>query len=84
MVARKQLALFRAWYYRIEKCKLKFITQVIKQHDNIAEKHNLKVLAKLPLIPKYQPPANNGMIELYDGTWLDLVAKILEKWRKIK
>jgi len=47
--------------------------------DEIAEKHNLKVLAKLPVNPKISAACDKGMIELFDGDWLDPVAKALEK-----
>jgi len=47
--------------------------------DEIAEKHNLKVLAKLPVNPKISAACDNGMIELFDGDWLEPVAKVLEK-----
>lgn len=47
--------------------------------DEIAEKHKLKVLAKLPIDPKISAACDRGMIELYDGTWLDPIANILEK-----
>ncbi|MGI6084748.1 MAG: P-loop NTPase [Acetivibrionales bacterium] len=45
--------------------------------DEIAGKHNLKVLAKLPVDPKISAACDKGMIELFDGDWLDPVAKIL-------
>lgn len=47
--------------------------------EEIAEKHNLKVLAKLPVDPKISAACDRGSIELYDGVWFDPVAKILEK-----
>lgn len=47
--------------------------------EEIAQKHNLKVLAKLPIDPKISAACDRGLIELYDGTWLDPIAKILEK-----
>jgi Mrp family chromosome partitioning ATPase len=47
--------------------------------DEIAEKHNLKVLAKLPVNPKISAACDKGMIELFDGDWLDPVARVLEK-----
>jgi Mrp family chromosome partitioning ATPase len=46
--------------------------------EEIAEKHNLKVLAKLPIDPKIAAACDRGMIELFDGNWLEAVAKILE------
>lgn len=45
--------------------------------DEIAQKHNLKVLAKIPIDPKISAACDKGMIELFEGNWLDPVAKIL-------
>lgn len=47
--------------------------------DEIAGKHNLKVLAKLPINPKISAACDKGVIELFDGDWLDPAAKILEE-----
>lgn len=47
--------------------------------EQIAEKHNLKVLAKLPIDPKISEACDKGIIELYDGDWLDLLVKTLEE-----
>jgi len=47
--------------------------------DEIAGKHNLKVLAKIPINPKISAACDKGMIELFDGDWLEPVAKVLEK-----
>jgi Mrp family chromosome partitioning ATPase len=45
--------------------------------EEIADKHNLKVLAKLPIDPKISDACDDGIIEFYDGNWLEPVAKIL-------
>ncbi|NLT47937.1 MAG: P-loop NTPase [Clostridiales bacterium] len=47
--------------------------------EEIAEKHNLKVLAKLPIDPRLTAVCDKGLIELFDGNWLDPVAAVLEK-----
>lgn len=47
--------------------------------EEIADKHNLKVLAKLPIDPKISAACDKGMIELYDGNLFNPVAKILEQ-----
>jgi Mrp family chromosome partitioning ATPase/predicted Fe-Mo cluster-binding NifX family protein len=47
--------------------------------EEIADKYNLKVLAKLPIDPKISAACDKGIIELFDGDWLDPVAKILEQ-----
>lgn len=46
--------------------------------EEIAQKHSLKVLAKLPIDPKISAACDKGMIELFEGNWLDPVAKIIE------
>jgi hypothetical protein len=52
--------------------------------DEIAEKHNLKVLAKLPIDPKISSACDKGMIELFDGDWFDNISKILESSEEMK
>lgn len=47
--------------------------------DEIATKHNLKVLAKIPINPKISAACDRGMIELFDGNWLEPVAELLEE-----
>jgi Mrp family chromosome partitioning ATPase len=37
----------------------------------IAKTHDLKVLGKLPVDPKIAEACDKGMIELFDGNWLD-------------
>ena len=46
--------------------------------EEIANKHNLSVLAKLPIDPKIASACDKGMIELFEGNWFDEVAKTLE------
>jgi Mrp family chromosome partitioning ATPase len=46
--------------------------------DKIAGRHNLEVLAKLPIDPRISAACDKGMIELFEGDWLESVAKILE------
>ena len=50
--------------------------------EEIAEKHNLKVLAKLPIDPKISAACDKGMIELFDGDWFDSLSKSLEESEK--
>jgi Mrp family chromosome partitioning ATPase len=47
--------------------------------EEIAEKHNLKVLAKLPIDPKISAACDKGMIELFDGDWFEPLSKSLEE-----
>ncbi|MGI6037849.1 MAG: P-loop NTPase [Limnochordia bacterium] len=45
--------------------------------EEIAEEHNLPVLAKLPIDPQISAFCDQGQIELFDGYWLDPVARVL-------
>ena len=47
--------------------------------DEIAQEHQLKILAKLPIDPKVAESCDKGMIEFFDGNWLEPVAKKIEK-----
>lgn len=47
--------------------------------NEIAQKYNLDVLARIPIDPKLAAACDKGEIELFDGTWFDHIAQILEK-----
>lgn len=42
--------------------------------DEIAGKHRIDVLAKLPIDPQISAACDAGMIELFDGNWFDTVS----------
>jgi len=46
--------------------------------EDIAQKHGIDVLATLPVDPRLALACDKGMIELFDGNWLDNTGKILE------
>jgi Mrp family chromosome partitioning ATPase len=43
-----------------------------------AEKYDIKNFARLPINPKLAAACDKGMIELFDGDWLEKIADILE------
>jgi Mrp family chromosome partitioning ATPase len=47
--------------------------------DEIANKHNLQVLAKLPIEPSVTSACDKGLIELFNENWFDGLADELEK-----
>ncbi|MBU5426826.1 Mrp/NBP35 family ATP-binding protein [Tissierella pigra] len=47
--------------------------------EEIADKHNLKVLAKLPIDSKVSAACDRGMIEFFEGNWLESIAQKLER-----
>lgn len=46
--------------------------------DEIAAKLRIPLIAKLPINPKLSAACDRGMIELYEGDWLDQLADSLE------
>ncbi|NCB42124.1 MAG: ATP-binding protein [Clostridia bacterium] len=47
--------------------------------DTIAQKHGVKTVAKMPIDPRLSAACDAGMIELFDGNWLDGIMEELEK-----
>ncbi len=47
--------------------------------DDIAKKHNIESVSKLPMDIKLSAGSDKGMIELFEGDWLDSITDILEK-----
>jgi Mrp family chromosome partitioning ATPase/predicted Fe-Mo cluster-binding NifX family protein len=52
--------------------------------EEIAHKHKIDILAKLPIDPKISLACDQGLIELYYAPWLDKVADLLEKTEEKK
>lgn len=47
--------------------------------DEIAKTYNIKNVAKLPIDPKLSAASDKGMVELFEGDWLDDMCEFLEK-----
>lgn len=51
-----------------------------KSHiEEVAKEHEIETFAKLPINPKLAAAGDRGMIELFEGEWLDQIADDLEK-----
>jgi len=46
--------------------------------DSIAKQHDIKNIARLPIDPVLSAGVDQGLIELFDGQWLDSLAKAIE------
>jgi len=46
--------------------------------EKIAKEYGMEVLSRLPIDPKLAAGCDKGMIELFDGAWLDNTAALLE------
>ena len=47
--------------------------------EEIAGNHDINVFSKLPIDPKIAAACDRGMIELFDGNWLNNIIQMLEK-----
>ena len=45
--------------------------------EEVAKEHNIKTIAKIPINPKIATACDKGMIELFDGNWLDEIVNML-------
>ena len=47
--------------------------------EEIAEKHNMPILAKVPIDPRISAVCDRGIVELFDGNWFESAVKTLEQ-----
>lgn len=47
--------------------------------DEIAESHSIDTVCRIPINPKLAAASDGGMVELFDGDWLDSLADKIEK-----
>lgn len=66
-------------YFKCNDCGKKHKIFGESHIEEIANKYNLEVLAKVPIDPKISEACDNGAIEEYEGNWLNLIGNTLEK-----
>lgn len=66
-------------YFNCPDCNKKYEIFGESHIEKIAEEHNIKVLAKLPIDPRIAAACDKGMIELIDDAEMDELAETLEK-----
>lgn len=66
-------------FFRCPDCEKEYKIFGDSHIDEIVREHNIEILAKLPIDPKLAVACDKGMIELFDGSWFDKTAEILEK-----
>ncbi len=66
-------------YFKCPDCDKEYNIFGESHIEKIANEHDIKVLAKLPINPKIAAACDKGMIELFDGEWLDSIVPILEQ-----
>jgi Mrp family chromosome partitioning ATPase len=66
-------------YFKCPDCDKEYQIFGDSNIGKIADKFDIKVLAKMPIAPRLAAACDNGTIELFDGDWLNNIAEILEK-----
>ena len=54
------------------------VVQIVGVFPHVAAQQGLEVLGKLPINPELAAACDKGLIELYEGDWLDEAVKKLE------
>ena len=65
-------------YFECPECGKKYELFGKSHADEIAEKYGIPNVAKLPIYPKLASEADRGVVEGFDGHWLDSMADYLE------
>ena len=66
-------------YFECPDCKSRHNIFGESHIDEVAAKYGIKNIARMPINPKLAAACDKGLIELYDGNWLDETTDMLEK-----
>ena len=66
-------------YYECPDCKSRHSIFGDSHIEEVAAKYDIKNIARMPINPKLAAACDKGLIELYDGDWLNETADMLEK-----
>lgn len=65
-------------YFKCPDCNKEYPIFGNSHLEEIAKKFNIDTYVKLPIDPKLAAACDKGMIELFDGDWLDAIADAIE------
>jgi len=65
-------------YFKCPSCDEKHMIFGTGNIEKVASKYNLDIIARIPIDAKLAKACDNGMIELFDGDWMDGIADSLE------
>jgi Mrp family chromosome partitioning ATPase len=69
-------------YFECSDCGKKHNIYGESHIDEIAEKYEIKKVAKLPIDKNLASAADKGLIEHYDGLWLEEMLDVIEEVKK--
>lgn len=68
-------------YFECPDCKKRHAIFGESHIDELAKSHNIDTVSRIPINPKLAAACDGGMIELFEGEWLDNIADKLEKMK---
>ena len=66
-------------YFECPNCKEKHFIYGESRVEEIAKQYDIQHIARIPMNPKLSGAADKGMIELYEGDWLDNLTQVLKE-----
>lgn len=66
-------------YFKCPECHKEYQIFGKSNVEQLAKKYNIPTIAKIPVNPKLSDASDDGLIELYDGDWLDEISEKIEK-----
>lgn len=66
-------------YFECDNCNKRHYIYGESHIDEIAAQHGISTTAAIPIDPKLSAGTDAGLIELFDGNWLDCLADTIEK-----
>jgi len=66
-------------YFQCPDCKAKHNIFGVSEAEDIVAEFGIDSLSRIPVDPKLAAAADRGMLELFDGNWLDNLAEKIEK-----
>ena len=66
-------------YFECDKCGKRHDLFGKSNIEELASQYNIPQISKIPINPKLAAACDKGLIELYDGEWLDNIALAIEK-----
>ena len=66
-------------YFECPNCKEKHYIYGESKIEEIAKQYEIQNISKIPMNPKLAAAADKGMIELYEGNWLDNLTPVLKE-----
>lgn len=65
-------------YFECPDCHKKHSVFGDSHIEEIAKKHEIDIISKIPMNPKLAGACDKGMIELFEGDWLNNIADVIE------